>query len=327
MASFPQPIQSAGQLEKFAKQERAIIFHSNYENDQGYRNLRMELKPLVNHCRVNKRPYYNLLVLEGQNMKVTSMLAVVSLAVGAGSLVGATIWVDNHDHCGHHHPHHHHPHRGCKRQLDSSGTGQNPFGSGQDPSGTGQNPFGTGQNPSGSGSSQNPFGTGQNPLGTGQDPSGSGQNPFGTGSNQNPFGTGQDPSVSGQNPVGSIQNQNQPTTQQPVPTDQTQAAQTAQSIPSTLFDNLPSFLGISFPGLGGNTQQPTSVVPVAQPTDTPVAQSVTNNGNQQAAQEAAGSENISTVSDLGSATSGTAGTDGLWYTVVCVVVGFWAGIM
>ncbi|KAJ1882269.1 hypothetical protein H4R99_005832 [Coemansia sp. RSA 1722] len=282
-------------------------------------------------------------------MKVTSMLAVVYLAVGAGSLVGATIWVDNHDHCGHHHPHHHHPHRGCKRQLDSSGTGQNPFGSGQDPSGTGQNPFGsgqdpsgtgqnpfgTGQNPSGSGSNQNPFGTGQNPLGTGQnplgtgqDPSGSGQNPFGTGSSQNPFGTGQDPSVSGQNPLGSIQNQNQPTTQQPVPTDQTQAPQTAQSIPSTLFDNLPSFLGISFPGLGGNPQQPTGVVPVAQPTDTSVAQSVTDNGSQQAAQEAAGSENISTASDLRSATSGAAGTDGLWYAVVvCVVVGFWAGIM
>ncbi|KAJ1881677.1 hypothetical protein LPJ57_001453 [Coemansia sp. RSA 486] len=65
MASFPQPIQSAGQLEKFAKQERAIVFHSNYENDPGYRDLRMELKPLVNYCRVNKRPYYNLLVLEG----------------------------------------------------------------------------------------------------------------------------------------------------------------------------------------------------------------------------------------------------------------------
>ncbi|KAJ2634094.1 hypothetical protein GGF40_004409, partial [Coemansia sp. RSA 1286] len=64
------------------------------------------------------------------------------------------------------------------------------------------------------------------------------------------------------------------------------------------------------------------------PTDTSVAQPVTDDGNQQAAQET-GSENISTVSDLGSATSGAAGTEGLWYTVVvCVVVGFWAaGIM
>ncbi|KAJ2238013.1 hypothetical protein H4R99_001543 [Coemansia sp. RSA 1722] len=64
---FTDPIQSAKQLETFAKTAAAIVFHAVWDEEQGYRRIKRELEPLEIYCMKGNRPY-NILELHSHGL-------------------------------------------------------------------------------------------------------------------------------------------------------------------------------------------------------------------------------------------------------------------
>ncbi|KAJ2854833.1 hypothetical protein J3B02_002479, partial [Coemansia erecta] len=100
-------------------------------------------------------------------------------------------------------------------------------------------------------------------------------NPFGSG--QNPFGNNPQ-----QNQAAQPQLNNDPQATQQIPqgNNAPAATQNTQSIPASIFNNLPSFLGINFPGLAASPTATTAG-------NVSVQTNASNDGQQQQVQEQA----------------------------------------
>ncbi|KAI7830782.1 hypothetical protein BX661DRAFT_89308, partial [Kickxella alabastrina] len=65
---FTKPILTAKGMESFAKNNEAIVFHSTYDLEGGYRLIKKATTPLVRHLVLKNRFIFNILSLEKANL-------------------------------------------------------------------------------------------------------------------------------------------------------------------------------------------------------------------------------------------------------------------